>query len=94
MPSQTTVTPRTPKAKAEAKAAAKPDPKPAPDFVHFESRKPEPTMFSVAGYRSIRNHSTGHLEWVVPADDVARFEKHHHVVQGRIMRRRGVHDPV
>lgn len=93
MPSQTTVTSMTPKAKAEAKAAAKPAPR-APDFVHFESRKPEPTMFSVAGYRSIRNHSTGHLEWRVRAADVARFEKHHHVVQGRIVRRRGVHDPV
>ena len=59
----------------------------APTIVWFESRQPEPSMFDVAGLRSIRRYSDNHLEWKVMSDDVARFEKDHFIMNGRVRRK-------
>lgn len=69
--------------KPAPKAAA---PKPAAT-VWFQSREKEPTMFPVAGIYPIRNFSNGRLEYEVPADDVARFEQNHFVMNARIVRK-------
>lgn len=58
-----------------------------PTIVWFESRQPEPSMFDVAGLRSIRRYSDNHLEWKVMSDDVARFEKDHFIMNGRVRRK-------
>ena len=58
-----------------------------PTVVWFESRQPEPSMFDVAGLRSIRRYSDNHLEWKVMSDDVARFEKDHFIMNGRVRRK-------
>jgi hypothetical protein len=57
-----------------------------PDFVLYETREREPTMFPCAGYNPIRNFQSGRLEYKVPAHDVERFEKHFFVETGRIVR--------
>lgn len=62
-------------------------PKAEPKTVWFESRDKEPTMFPVAGINPIRNFSTGRLEYEVPADDLARFEQNHFVMNARIKRK-------
>jgi hypothetical protein len=59
----------------------------APKIVWFESRQPEASMFDVAGLRSIRRYSDNHLEWKVMSDDVARFEKDHFIMNGRVRRK-------
>lgn len=53
----------------------------------FVSRHPETSPFKVAGYRPIRNFSTGQLEWHVPADDAERVSRNHFVNNGRVVRR-------
>lgn len=76
-----------------AKEETKPAPKKAapkkaePEFVWFESREKEPTMFPVAGVRPTRNFSTGRLEYKVKAEDVERFMKNHFVMNARIVRK-------
>ena len=59
-----------------------------PATVWFESREKEPSQFSVANISSIRNFNSGRLEWEVAADDVERFEKHHFVMNARVVRKR------
>ena len=59
----------------------------APTLVWFESRQPEPSMFDVAGIRSIRRYADNHLEWKVMSDDVARFEQDHFIMNGRVRRK-------
>jgi|TARA_B100002019_G_scaffold266470_1_gene256816 hypothetical protein len=59
----------------------------APTIVWFESRQPEPSMFDVAGIRSIRRYADNHLEWKVMSDDVARFEQDHFIMNGRVRRK-------
>ncbi len=63
--------------------------KPAPkkEYVYYESREKEPFMFPVADIRAIRNFQTGRLEYKVEASDVERFEKHHFVMNARIIRK-------
>lgn len=81
------------KAKTSRKAPAKKKPDAAepdaagPEYVMFESRDREPTMFAVAGVKPRRNFSNGRLEFRVRADDVERFRKNHHVNNGRIIRK-------
>lgn len=60
---------------------------PAPDFVWFESRNAEPSMFEVAGVSPIRNFSNGRLEYKVKPDDAERFSLNHFVMNGRIVRK-------
>jgi hypothetical protein len=60
---------------------------PADDFVWYESREKEPSMFPVADVRPIRNFQTGRLEYKVEASDVERFEKHHFLMNARIVRK-------
>ena len=55
--------------------------------VWYESREKEPSMFPVADIAAIRNFQTGRLEYEVDADDVERFEKHHFVMNARIVRK-------
>ena len=50
-------------------------------------RQPEPSMFDVAGIRSIRRYADNHLEWKVMSDDVARFEQDHFIMNGRVRRK-------
>lgn len=69
-----------------AKAPTKKSPEKKP-VVWYESRDPEPRAFDVAGIRPIRNFSNGRLEWEVEADDVKRFESHHFVGGGRVVRK-------
>jgi hypothetical protein len=69
-----------------AESKKKPSSKKAPKTIMFESREKEPTQFHVAGISSIRNFSTGRLEYEVPSSDVGRFEKNHFVTNGRIVR--------
>jgi len=79
----------------EAKTAAKADPDAAPaeappprvrPGVLFVSRDKEPSQLRVAGYKPIRNFSTGLLEYRIPKEDCARFEANHFVLNGRIQR--------
>lgn len=72
---------------ADAKQAKPKKAKPEPEFVWYESREKEPSMFNCMDIRPIRNFSTGHLEWEVPAALVERFDRNHHVVMGRIVRK-------
>lgn len=67
---------------------AEPVKAPADGIVWYESREPEPTQFSVAGYNPIRNFSNGRLEFRVKAEDVERFEKNHFCMNARIVRKR------
>tara|TARA_B100000749_G_scaffold273116_1_gene255709 strand:- start:648 stop:893 length:246 start_codon:yes stop_codon:yes gene_type:complete len=63
---------------------------PAPAEVtyrHYESREKEPAMFDCAGIRPTRNFSSGRLEWEVEDEDAARFERHHFLTIGRIVRK-------
>jgi hypothetical protein len=60
---------------------------PEPDFVWFESRNSEPSMFEVAGISPIRNFSNGRLEYRVKPDDADRFSQNHFVMNGRIVRK-------
>ncbi|NCW67564.1 MAG: hypothetical protein EBV86_03185 [Marivivens sp.] len=69
---------------AKKKTTAKKD----PETVWFESREPEPTMFSVAGYASIRNFGTNRLEWEVKFDDLERFMQNHFVKMSRVVKKR------
>ena len=72
----------------EPKAAKKSAPKPkADDYVWFQSREQEPSMFPVAGISPIRNFSSGRLEYRVPAQDVDRFTQNHFVTNARIVRK-------
>lgn len=71
-------------AKKTAVKKAEPAPEPTPEIIWFESREKEPSMFDVAGVKSIRNFSTGRLEWRVKAEDVERFKKNHFVMNGRV----------
>ena len=57
------------------------------DFVWFESREKEPSMFPVAGINPIRNFTSGRLEYKVEASDVERFEQHHFCMNARIVRK-------
>lgn len=68
------------KKEAEAAEAAK------AAFVIFESREKEPRPFDIASYRPERHFASGRLIWRVEADDVKRFERHHHVQRGRVRR--------
>lgn len=68
------------------RASKKVDPTPAPASVTYESRQKEPYAFEVAGIKPTRDFTDGRLIWTVPADDLERFEKHHHVVNNRIRR--------
>jgi hypothetical protein len=70
--------------KPAVKKAAKPA---EPEFVLFESREKEPSMFVVAGINPIRNFSSGRLEWEVPAADVERFSQNHFVMNARVVRK-------
>ncbi|NCW67706.1 MAG: hypothetical protein EBV86_03910 [Marivivens sp.] len=87
--------PKTPENEAWVEEAPKAKPAPKkeapkkaePEFVIFESREQEPSMFSVAGVNSTRNFSTGRLEFKVKADDVERFEKNHFVMNARVVRK-------
>lgn len=81
----------------ESPATAAPEAKPKParkaskgsgDIVWYESREPEPTQFSVAGYNPIRNFANGRLEFRVRANDVKRFEQNHFCMNARIVRKR------
>ena len=71
----------------DVEASPAPKVKSVPDFVWFESRNPEPSMFPVAGISPIRNFSNGRLEYKVSADDVDRFSANHFVMNGRIIRK-------
>lgn len=64
--------------------------KSSPEGTHvwYESREPEPSMFSVAGYNPIRNFSRGTLEWKVKADDTGRFEANHFFQMARVVKKR------
>jgi len=57
-----------------------------PTFQKYESREKEPFMFDCAEFRPTRNFSSGRLEWEIPSEDVPRFERHHFVEIGRIVR--------
>ena len=75
--------PSTPDVKeAWEKASAKTE-----DFVWYESREKEPSMFPVADIRATRNFQTGRLEYKVKASDVERFEQHHFCMNARIVRK-------
>lgn len=70
------------------KAARKQDETAVPQVVWYESRQPEPSMFDVDGIRPIRNFSTGHLEWEVPADRDENFRQHFFVQTSRVVKKR------
>jgi hypothetical protein len=73
---------------AAKKAEPKPAPAPkAPEYVIYESREKEPSMFPVAGINPIRNFQSGRLEYRVPADDLERFARNHFVGNGRVVRK-------
>lgn len=77
-----------PAEKPAAKAEPKPAPAPkAPDYVIYESREKEPSMFPVAGINPVRNFQSGRLEYRVPADDLERFSRNHFVGNGRVVRK-------
>ena len=72
---------------ADAKQTKVKKAKAKPEVVWFESREKEPSMFDCMDINSILNFSNGRLEWEVPAEMVERFNRHHHVVMGRIVRK-------
>lgn len=87
-----TAAPPKPKRKATGAAAASAKKKAAAEAerlasqVIFTSRIKEPTQFDVANISPTRDFGTGKLIYVVEEDDVERFERHHHVQSGRIIR--------
>ena len=56
-------------------------------YRHYESREKEPAMFDCAGIRPTRNFSSGRLEWEIEEKDTPRFERHHFLTTGRIVRK-------
>ena len=66
---------------------AAPAPKAEAEYVWYQSREKEPTMFPVAGISPIRNFSSGRLEYRVKKDDGARFESNHFVQNARIVKK-------
>lgn len=57
------------------------------EYVWFESRNEEPSMFPVAGINPIRNFSNNRLEYKVEASDVSRFVMNHFVKNSRIVKK-------
>jgi len=57
------------------------------EYVWYESRNEEPSMFPVASINPIRNFSNGRLEYKVEKSDVARFEMNHFVKNSRIVKK-------
>lgn len=78
--------PNTPQNEAWVEVGAEVSPTDA--HVWYESREPEPSMFTVAGYNPIRNFAYGTLEWKVKADDVGRFEQNHFFQISRVVKKR------
>ena len=74
----------------EKKPVAKPKaPALTPDYIWYESREKEPSMFDVADIGALRNFSNGRLEWKVKPDDTERFESHHFYKTGRVVKKVG-----
>lgn len=55
-------------------------------IVFASAQTDEPNTWEVMGIRGARNSSTGRLEWHVSIKDAAKFEKHHFVQTGRIVK--------
>lgn len=56
-----------------------------PHYIEFVSKEPEMYEFELLDIRPSRRPDR-RLVWLVPGDIVARFEVHHHVQRGRIVR--------
>jgi hypothetical protein len=58
-----------------------------PSVVVFRSRNKEPREFQINGIRARRNvEHPGRCEWHVPGDKAEAFERHFHIVRGRVLR--------
>lgn len=55
-------------------------------IVFVSKRDDEPTGWEIMGIRGARNSSTGRIEWHVSIKDAAKFEKHHFVQTGRVVK--------
>jgi len=71
-----------PKRQRKARAASS-----EPSSIDFVSKERESHQFQIIGIRPSRSND-GRLHFEVPADEADRFSRHHHVVTGRVIRKK------